>query len=84
MGEWQESKERFPNGLKEVTDYIREKGMVPGVWLELEVMGICCEKAQRVPDEWFFIRHGRRVYDRSRFQLDFRNPEVIDHANAVI
>ena len=84
MGEWQECRERFPNGLKEVTDYIRQKGMIPGVWLELEVMGICCEKAKRVPDEWFFIRHGRRVYDRSRFQLDFRNPEVIAHANEVI
>ena len=84
VGEWQECRERFPNGLKEVTDYIRQKGMIPGVWLELEVMGICCEKAKRVPDEWFFIRHGRRVYDRSRFQLDFRNPEVIAHANEVI
>lgn len=26
VGEWQESKQRFPNGLKEVTDYIRKKG----------------------------------------------------------
>ncbi len=84
VGEWQESRERFPGGLKEVTDYIRAKGMVPGVWLELEVMGICCEKAKRVPDEWFFLRHGRRVYDRSRFQLDFRNPEVLAHADEVI
>lgn len=84
VGEWQESRERFPNGLREVTDYIRSKGMVPGLWLELEVMGICCEKANRVPDDWFFTRHGKRVFDRSRYQLDFRNPAVIDHANEVI
>ena len=58
--------------------------MVPGVWLELEVMGINCEKAKSVPDDWFFIRHGKRVYDRSRYQLDFRNPAVIDHVNEVI
>lgn len=84
VGEWQQCYERFPNGIEEVTNYIREKGMVPGVWLELEVMGINCEKAKSVPDDWFFIRHGKRVYDRSRYQLDFRNPAVIDHVNEVI
>lgn len=84
VGEWQESRERFPNGIKEVTDRIREKGMIPGVWLELEVMGINCEKAKKAPDDWFFVRHGKRVFDRSRYQLDFRNPAVIDHVNEVI
>ncbi len=84
VGEWQECRERFPGGIKEVTDYIRQKGMVPGVWLELEVMGINCEKAKKAPDDWFFLRHGKRVYDRSRYQLDFRNPAVIEHVNEVI
>lgn len=84
VGEWQESRERFPDGLKAVTDYIRSKGMIPGVWLELEVMGIKCPKASQVPDDWFFMRHGKKIYDRSRYQLDFRNPEVIAHADEVI
>jgi len=84
VGEWLPSYERFPNGLEEVTDYIRSKGMVPGVWLELEVMGIKCPKADRVPDNWYFMRHGKKISDRSRYQLDFRNPEVIEHANEVI
>jgi alpha-galactosidase len=84
VGEWQESKERFPNGISEVTDHIRSKGMIPGLWLELEVMGINCHLAGSVPDDWFFMRHGRRVYDRSRYQLDFRNPEVISHMNDII
>ena len=84
VGEWQESKQRFPNGLKEVTDYIREKGMIPGAWLELEVMGINCPKLKELDDTWFFIRHGKRVYDRSRYQLDFRNEKVRNYATAVI
>lgn len=84
VGEWLPSYERFPNGLEEVMDYIRAKGMIPGVWLEIEVMGINCDKAKRVPDDWFFLRHGKKVHDRSRYQLDFRNPEVIAHADEVI
>lgn len=84
VGEWQECRERFPGGIREVTDYIRKKGMIPGLWLELEVMGINCEKAKKAPDDWFFVRHGKRVFDRSRYQLDFRNPEVIAHVDEVI
>ena len=37
-----------------------------------------------VADDWYFMRHGKKVYDRSRYQLDFRNPEVIAHATEVI
>lgn len=84
VGDWKESRKRFPNGVREITDYIRSKGMIPGVWLELEVMGINCHMAQEVPDDWFFMRHGKRVYDRSRYQLDYRNPEVRAYADSVI
>lgn len=84
VGEWKESRQRFPHGIQEVTDYIRSKGMIPGLWLELEVMGIHCEKAGQVADDWFFLRHGKRVMDRSRYQLDFRNPNVRAYADEVV
>lgn len=85
VGEWKESRRRFPNGLKELTDLIRSRGMIPGVWLEIEVMGINCEMAKNVCDDsWFFMRHGKRVFDRSRYQLDFRNSKVREYADSVI
>lgn len=84
VGQWEPSMERFPEGIKYVLDYIRSKGMIPGLWLELEVMGIQSPKLTETDDSWFFMRHGKRVKDRSRYQLDYRNPRVIDHANSVI
>lgn len=84
VGEWLPSSERFPEGIRYVLDYIRSKGMVPGLWLELEVMGIRSPKLAETEDSWFFMRHGKRVMDRSRYQLDYRNPQVIAHANEVI
>ena len=84
VGEWEESRKRFPEGVKKVTDYIRSKGLVPGVWLEPEVMGIRCDLAKKLPDDWFFVRHGKRVYHRSRFQLDYRNPAVRAHMDEVV
>lgn len=84
VGEWLPSSQRFPNGIEKVLDRIREKGMIPGLWLELEVMGIHCPIAAKKPDDWFFCRHGKRVIDHGRYQLDYRNPQVRAFADEVI
>ena len=36
-GDWSINRNRFPGGLKELADYIRDKGMIPGIWFEFEV-----------------------------------------------
>lgn len=84
VGQWLPAKGRFPGGIEELLNYIREKGMIPGLWLELEVMGIECPLAKQLPDEWFFQLEGRRIIDESRYQLDFRNPEVVGYADGII
>ncbi len=84
VGEWLPAKGRFPNGIRELLDYIRSKGMIPGLWLELEVMGIKCPMAGKVSKDWFFQRYGEPIIDESRYQLDYRNPEVRDYATAVV
>jgi len=84
VGEWLPSEMRFPGGIKEPLDYIRSKGMIPGLWLEIEVMGIKCPLVKKVPEDWFFQRNGRPVISEGRYQLDFRNPEVVRHADSVI
>ena len=85
VGEWTPSKTRFPNGLKELTDYIRAKGMIPGIWMEIEVMGTQCAIAsEKLGKGWFFERHGKASLDRDRYQLDFRNPEVRAYTRAAI
>ncbi len=83
IGAWLPSPTRWPRGLKFVLDQIRQAGMVPGVWLEPEVAGEKSLLAQK-PDNWFLMRHGRRVLKNSRFMLDFRNPEVRAYLDGVI
>ncbi len=84
VGEWLPSKQRFPDGLQVVLEYIRGKGLLPGLWLEMEVMGIHSRVAREVSDDWFFCRHGKRVHMNGRYQLDFRHPAVIAYADSVI
>jgi|CZKL01.1.fsa_nt_gi alpha-galactosidase len=83
VGAWQPSKTRWTGGLQQVLDRIREKGMVPGLWLEPEVIGIHSPLKDK-PDAWFFQRHGKRVIDHTRFLLDLRNAEVRAYLSAVV
>lgn len=84
VGEWIECPQRFPNGMKVVCDYAKSKGMVMGLWLEIEVMGTACELAAKLPDDWFVCRHGKRHIDKNRYLLDFRNPEVRKYCMDVV
>ena len=84
VGEWKEASGRFPGGLKEVCDYAHSKGLKMGLWLEIEVMGVACELANKLPDDWFVCRHGKRHIDNKRYMLDFRNPEVRKYCRDVV
>lgn len=85
VGEWQPCGWRFPDGgLKKVFDYIHSKGMIPGIWLEIEVMGISCPILDQFEDDCFFQRHGKRVIDHGRYQLNFANQKVRDFATSII
>ena len=83
LGAWQASTTRWPRGLKFLLDQIRAAGMIPGLWLEPEVAGTKSVLAQK-PDDWFLVRHGKRVLKNSRFLLDFRNPDVRTYLDQVI
>lgn len=84
VGEWQPSEERFPGGIEKLIQYIKDQGMTPGLWLEIEVVGINSPLANKLPDEWFFTRHGKRVIDADRYHLDFTNKDVRKFADEVI
>ena len=76
VGDWEPSEKRFPGGLREVTDYIRSKNMIPGIWIEIESVGTQSDLARTADKSWFLQRHGVPSIDRERYHLDFRNPDV--------
>lgn len=77
IGVWKEAEFRFPGGgLRAVMDYVRSKGMKPGIWIEIEGIGPDSELAKTLPDDWFFQVRGERTMEHYRYQLDFRNPNV--------
>ncbi|MDP9026205.1 MAG: alpha-galactosidase, partial [Actinomycetota bacterium] len=85
VGEWQPSTLRFPDGgLVRVLDHIRERGMLPGLWLEPEVVGVHSPIAHVLPDAAFLQRFGMRVVEHDRYFLDLRHPAAIAHLDSVV
>ncbi|GLH95983.1 alpha-galactosidase [Phytohabitans aurantiacus] len=84
VGEWQPSQTRFPRGIEEVLARIRERGMVPGLWLEPEVVGVRSPMADKLPEEAFLQRGGVRLVEHDRYHLDLRHPRAVAHLDEVV
>jgi alpha-galactosidase len=84
VGAWEPSATRFPNGLGSVIDHIRGSGMIPGLWLEPEVVGVKSPLASVLPDEAFFSLGGERLVEHHRYHLDLRHPAATAHLDGVI
>ncbi|PPG26989.1 alpha-galactosidase [Rathayibacter sp. AY2B9] len=84
VGAWQPSTVRFPDGLCEVIERIRARGLVPGLWLEPEVIGVDSPLAGELPDDAFLQRAGVRIEEHERFHLDLRHPAARTHLDATI
>ncbi len=77
MGNWNVAEKQFPNGIKSLCDYVREAGMIPGIWFEMEVVHDANpEFADR---KHLLTRNGLPLKPSRRLFLDMRDPWVIDH-----
>ncbi len=84
VGAWVPSKDRFPNGITEVLELIRAEGMVPGLWIEPEVVGVRSPVSDELPLDAFFTRDGNRVVEQGRYQLDLTHPRAREHLDRVV
>lgn len=77
LGQWDINRNRFPNGLKETTDYIKSKGMIPGIWFEMEVVAKGSEYYYK--PEYLVMKDGIPLTVGDRRFLDMEKPMVIEH-----
>jgi alpha-galactosidase len=77
MGDYQVSKELFPEGLEKTTEAIREAGMKPGIWFEIENVG-SASKAYQL-EEHLLKRDGEVLTTTMRRFWDLRDPWVKDY-----
>ncbi len=75
-GDWQAGN-RLPNDLFPVFAYARSKGLLCGLWVEIESAGKASKLAAEHPD-WFITRYGKPV---ERI-LDLAKPLVRDYVES--
>lgn len=77
MGDYDISKELFPQGLDKTVAAIREAGMKPGIWFEIENVGEAAGQYRN--EEHLLKRDGVPLSTTSRRFFDMRDPWVEDY-----
>lgn len=76
-GDWRVNMAKFPGGIKEMTSYIRSKGMIPGIWFEFEVVTPKCDIFYM--EDHLVKKDGVPLTVGDRRYLDMEDPWVIKH-----
>lgn len=79
IGDWNQSKTLFPDGIKAVSDKIRAQGLKPGIWFEFEVAGVDSEIYYN-PD-YLIKRNGSVLSTKNRRFFDLRDESVEYYLN---
>lgn len=75
MGDYVPSKVLFPDGVENVSDRIKEYGMLPGIWFEPETIGRAA-KAYELYKDYMLKRDGLTLTTRSRRFWDMNDDWV--------
>ncbi len=75
QGEWTASQVLFPQGIAATAAFIREQGMIPGIWFEFEVVGSQSPLFGSMADHFLRWRGIPITAGQRRF-WDFRDPWV--------
>ncbi|MGN0519539.1 MAG: alpha-galactosidase [Candidatus Fimenecus sp.] len=78
LGDWQENRAKFPNGVKAVAEYVHKKGLKLGIWVEPEMISRKSRLFEAHPDWALGTEQGRSVLGRSQYVLDLSRTDVQD------
>lgn len=77
MGDWEPDATLFPGGLREAADYIRSRGMIPGLWFEMESVGVRARAFGQ--EEHLLRRDGATITVGTRRFWNMTDPWVQDY-----
>ncbi len=72
MGDYEVSKVLFPDGLQKTADMIKDAGMIPGLWFEIENVGSAARAYQM--EEHLLHKDGKVLTSYFRRFWDMRDP----------
>ena len=78
LGDWVVYKKKLPQGIKGLADYIQNKGMQFGLWVEPEMVSPDSNLYRKHPDWCLHVPERRRTLSRNQLVLDLSREEVCD------
>lgn len=76
LGDWQENKQKLPNGIGHLVKEATAKGVKFGIWLEPEMLNPKSELYEKHPDWVLKLPNRSEDYFRNQLVLDIINPTV--------
>jgi len=84
LGDWQENREKLPNGIASLVKEAQQNGVKFGIWIEPEMVNPKSELYENHPD-WVVKQPQRdEYYFRNQLVLDLSNPQVQDFVFGVV
>ena len=76
LGDWKTDAEKFPSGLKKLSEKLHENGMGFGLWFEPEMVNPDSDLFREHPE--YAANNGKGLLSRNQLVLDFSNRAVVD------
>ena len=76
LGDWYVNKEKFPNGLKPLIDYVKSLGMDFGIWVEPEMVNPDSDLYRKHPDWVINFQNRPRSVERNQLMLNLAREDV--------
>jgi alpha-galactosidase len=84
LGDWQENKQKLPNGISALVKEADANGVKFGIWIEPEMVNPKSELYEKHPD-WVVKQPKREeYYYRHQLVLDLTNPKVQDFVFGIV
>jgi len=76
LGGWEVDTERFPEGLRALTDYAHERGMKLGIWVEPERVALSTINRSGLAQESWLAKNGGSYGSAETAQVCFASPQA--------
>ena len=84
LGDWQENKQKLPDGISWLVKEAQNNGVKFGIWIEPEMVNPKSELYEKHPD-WVIRQPNRpEKYFRNQLVLDLTNPKVQDFVFGIV
>ena len=84
LGDWDETKNKLPNGIGALTAAAKKNGVKFGLWIEPEMVNPRSELYEQHKDWVITLPNRDEYYFRNQLVLDLSNPEVQDYVFGVV